>query len=1360
MAVSTKKGSYLGEKGLGFKSVFAASNQPTLISHAWKFAFCVPGQDEMSYIAPVWIQDEAIPEQVRHYIEKDPFDTHLYLPLKLQPYTQEADQFLEQVAGSIDACLLLNLSQLQQLQVIDQRKNQMSIVKKAVLENTYDHWESSAQFEGYTFTNLTKKLIQLTTGSTKNNFRVYSTDIVVPSVIEHRRKTSTTRLILAFPCDKEYVLTYNVYAGLPVCHLGFKFLVNGDFQLVTSRESVRQDVPFNEFLRNHLSVLFVYLLLNDSNLKKDLDQYCPSTTTEQIKHFPWWLVMVDRINELITKYFATLFNINSGKSIRRFNVDLASLASNEQLDECADICVISPTDNGLFTEERLKTFEVEPVSIIDVVNCFPNRDNRTNQLARQQFQLRAQQQNEEWWEKLFRYVAESMTDKLANLLVEKAIFLYQSSDKRRYLPVNTGTSRFLLFTTDDSSLHMWKEQLILLQYASQSERNALLKSYRVQLLTEERLIKIILFDHLQIATCSSAHRSSEIELEEIWQDLVYLQSHIDKVNKSDRFLVPVKDSSLYFAAIQDVTLPTILGVNIEDVLTLSNSPVIQFPYYRKRVDDDTLEWEHFFLQMNCQKPVISLPNAYKITQLPLLRPFNLFTNAKLAEEIFSTQLVNTQECLRQFPVCAHVNGDEQICSVANTFDERIIDDLIFLPHVSIPSCCRALAKLLGVLSEYDLRACVTVLQFLSKQKNINEKLYVEWLSRLQFYVHQQLPQFQLTDILSLCQIYLPDHKQFRPLKDLLVVEDKGKYNGVITLVSEYLNLPIISPSINQIYWQFKDLFRALSCTCAVSLAHLFKTIHLASSDTNNFYTIGDCKTILREDRIETMINLYQYLEQLILDCVETNKSNHLLFDAIVQRTHPKAPCASQEDWQWRFSLTSKNIFNELKILIGLDEKHETLPLLTIDRQFCFISSNNIVYACMEQKIIEHLTKTVGKRYFILPLITQTCPLVLAACAVNYVEQNGTVRWIRNNRNLEYSLDNVTDIFRDTLQDSQLEVIASKYVNLELLISDPWQAECVKHYSANIDYRFLIFAKTILLCIDMKSTDVRVPVIAASALATLLHKRQSIPFEDAKLIARQKIETCRSFYSKKRASSASSGPKNYSYIDILFPTNQDSIEWNPILIGKQSDVEHEDTSVDQELMVSITRNAQHRLYRQRVKQMTDRCLEREKFTRTQLDSYIVDYFELVRIGQNAEHFFFCYLQHLYGTADVTPTRNWRSSSRLIVYPNYLRGVNDSVGYDFQLDDRKEIFVPGRGPQTKRCYFEVKGIGGSFDEETTRFHITNSELTMCEDIARDEQRRENEAYLIVIVQYCLNTEKISLATIIDWCDHARLTTKSLT
>ena len=54
---STKTGvGAIGRKGLGFKSVFACSDTPFIVSEPFEFCFRFDGKDEMGYITPYWCQ--------------------------------------------------------------------------------------------------------------------------------------------------------------------------------------------------------------------------------------------------------------------------------------------------------------------------------------------------------------------------------------------------------------------------------------------------------------------------------------------------------------------------------------------------------------------------------------------------------------------------------------------------------------------------------------------------------------------------------------------------------------------------------------------------------------------------------------------------------------------------------------------------------------------------------------------------------------------------------------------------------------------------------------------------------------------------------------------------------------------------------------------------------------------------------------------------------------------------------------------------------------------------------------------------------------------------------------------------------
>jgi hypothetical protein len=731
----------------------------------------------------------------------------------------------------------------------------------------------------------------------------------------------------------------------------------------------------------------------------------------------------------------------------------------------------------------------------------------------------------------------------------------------------------------------------------------------------------------------------------------------------------------------------------------------------------------------------------------------------MAESILFSHTENTKDCVRQFPIIDDSKDQSQVAPVSATFDETIIHDLPSLPRIAIPSYCRTLAINLGVCVEYDLRTCVTILKLLSNEKNTNIDLYIEWLSRLQLYIRQR-NDFDSKNLLASCELYLPDQQDFCSLTNLLVVPDNEEYRNSILLVAKYLKLHWISPTNNQIYWPFKELFRLLGCTCAINIDHIYNTIYQASQDKSNFFALGDCNSLLTENGMEKMIILFQYLEDLILKCVKNNTENQDLYHAVVENKRPEAPCGSREDLEWRFSFTCNSLSKQLKNITGIQFQEKTISLPTIGKRLISKTTENIVYGCLEMITAQTLSKDIGKRQFISPLIARTCPLVLAIFEIDYVERRSKVEWGHKNRNMEHKLSQLTEIFRRAAEDSALEVITAKYAHVTLFLSDSFIINLserqdegeINQYTVETNYPFWIFNKTVLLCVGIEKSDTAKAITATSALATLLHKRKHLPFEEAKSIAQQKISECTEFRSENIAGVAGAQSTVYSYIDLIFPTDHHSVESMTIPIGKYCTIEQdpEDERTNNEVLadqVIGSRSVEDQVYRNRV-QAQDHRSPNNNTTKNWIDPSIVDGQKNILIGQNAEHFFFVYLQRHYGSVNVTPTKNWRSSARLAVYPKYRRNINDAAGFDLELHDTLEIFTRGSKSTTKTCYFEIKGTSGSYNEEHTRFHVSQNELKMCQAIETNENKKENEAYFIVIIQNCLDPEKISFGAVINW------------
>lgn len=966
---------------------------------------------------------------------------------------------------------------------------------------------------------------------------------------------------------------------------------------------------------------------------------------------------------------------------------------------------------------------------MDILDCFPNQQTMKHE-SRDNFNQWASKQDDVWWNRIYQHIYQRMSIELFNLLFQKPVFLFGRNTDRQYLPsLNHTCAR--IYLSDKFAEFMWKRQIILLRTTSVYERDALLESSRVQLLTDELLIEIIHYDHMQILGSSRTSKEISVSIEEIWGDLIFLKSKMHLIHCTDHFLVPVNGSNS-FSPIQDVTLPTILGCNIQNLIHSSDTPTIRLPYpFNTR--DHSLEWENFFLLMNCKKPELYDHTSYAPSELPIIPPLAEYTDPMLAESIFMKQLHLTQECIRNFPTSARLNRLEKFYPISATFDRNLTHDLSYLPDIAVPVEYRSFAESLGVTCKFDFRIGVKVLKILASQKNEDCFLYIHWLNHLRRYFYQKNDEDKLmTDTLSDCEIYLNNIEKYRTLKDLVIVEENDDHRDSILIIARYLNLPIISSTVNEVYWQLKDFFVKHKLAYQMNISVIIRTIQLASKNKNNFYPFADGMTILKENAIEEFLKLYQYMEHLLGEQVLNGETENMVLKNANEIRNSAARCGSREHLQWRFSLLEKENSNTLESFLGLDQLDEPLPLITHNNKITTQSFFENIYACMEERIIRNLSSTTSRRSFVLPKLTATCPLILAALNIDYVERRGTICWFHKNNSSERVLKNITEIFRNLLDDPALYVVNSGFPSVVILLSDLFVINIdhgsvqnrstsyiddsipknVDSYPIDTYFQFWIFDKIVNLNLHGKDDDRTKTKVALHALITLLNKRKFISVDKARVLINEKITQRLSFAEGEYAPFASSGASYYSFEDLVFPIPDTDC--------------HLEKIIDQ-----FTPNSSTRYVR------TAMCRRK-----------IIDYRELIEIGERAENFFFNHLKDLYEDHGITHKNNWRSSSRLKFFEGDNQGIDDTIGYDFELDDIRQKFVKGNGACTRKCYFEVKGVKGSFDKDTTLFHVSRNERSFCESIYHDTERKTREAYFLVIIENCLDPNSIQLATSIHW------------
>lgn len=231
-STKTKAQGYIGEKGIGFKSVFRISSKPYIFSNGYRF--CLPEKDQetgLGYIVPLWV--EKLPDVI------DQSKTNIILPLDKRDFGYDK---IKEMLMDIMPETILFLSKLKGIEIIAGKKYKISILKD----------DSKLP--------LVKILVSRNNKKAKiYKFLLYTKSFEKPSHInpEKRQNINDREVSIAFPLDKENESAGKIFAYLPVrSDTGLPFLINADFLLPSNREDIIEDEPWNIWLRDCISDVF------------------------------------------------------------------------------------------------------------------------------------------------------------------------------------------------------------------------------------------------------------------------------------------------------------------------------------------------------------------------------------------------------------------------------------------------------------------------------------------------------------------------------------------------------------------------------------------------------------------------------------------------------------------------------------------------------------------------------------------------------------------------------------------------------------------------------------------------------------------------------------------------------------------------------------------------------------------------------------------------------------------------------------------------------------------------------------------------------------------------------------------------
>ncbi|WP_423600023.1 sacsin N-terminal ATP-binding-like domain-containing protein [Roseateles sp. MS654] len=225
---------HIGEKGIGFKSVFLVSDAPEIHSNGYHFRFDRTDPDNLlGYVIPTWCEVAA---------EARAGTTTIVLP------ASPKYRFDSSTLDDLDARVLLFLNKLRQLTLI-QEGGRCSYHRKD--HNGVSHLETTVTAPDGTVSEGHLRYVRVTkTFDMTGNF-----------ADEKRPDVKTSSVVLAFPIEASGEARLEpssyVFAYLPIHQMGFKFPLHADFILNSGREGVLNDRPWNQGLRDCIATTFV-----------------------------------------------------------------------------------------------------------------------------------------------------------------------------------------------------------------------------------------------------------------------------------------------------------------------------------------------------------------------------------------------------------------------------------------------------------------------------------------------------------------------------------------------------------------------------------------------------------------------------------------------------------------------------------------------------------------------------------------------------------------------------------------------------------------------------------------------------------------------------------------------------------------------------------------------------------------------------------------------------------------------------------------------------------------------------------------------------------------------------------------------
>ncbi|XP_023805116.1 uncharacterized protein LOC101171115 isoform X2 [Oryzias latipes] len=244
---------YIGQKGIGFKSVFKVTDCPEIHSNGFHLRFdrsCGP----MGYILPHWTEEERPLDPQLKLISQHSWTTKIRLPLR------SGSRLTQNLFHDVHPSLLLFLHRLRSITIYNHSEKRLVTMTRKDLRKNVVEVEHSEGIDRWL-------VVKTTLYPQMGEQDVESTELA----LAFQLCSGTAEDLICQPQKQP------VFAYLPLRSFGFRFIIQGDFHIPSSREDVDRDSSWNQWLRSEVPQLFLQAMavFDDHSEFMGLKGLCP-----------------------------------------------------------------------------------------------------------------------------------------------------------------------------------------------------------------------------------------------------------------------------------------------------------------------------------------------------------------------------------------------------------------------------------------------------------------------------------------------------------------------------------------------------------------------------------------------------------------------------------------------------------------------------------------------------------------------------------------------------------------------------------------------------------------------------------------------------------------------------------------------------------------------------------------------------------------------------------------------------------------------------------------------------------------------------------------------------------------------------